>query len=171
MVDMNSLSRLLDHLIWADERIHAALRAAGSAVPAAEREVAHILGSEENWLARMEGRSPRAAIWPEERGDDLARLVRQTHDGFRSYLAARTDVDLDASVTYTNSAGQTFTGSVREILLHVFLHAQYHRGKVNLMLRQGGFEPAPTDFIAFSRGVPAATERPPQAPPESSPIR
>jgi uncharacterized damage-inducible protein DinB len=170
MIDLYGLSRLLEHLIWADERIHAALRDVGSAVPDTEREYAHIIGSEENWLARLEGRSPRAAIWPEERGDDLARLVQQTHDGYHSYLASRTDAELDASVTYTNSAGQTFTGSVREILLHVFLHAQYHRGKVNLMLRQGGFEPAPSDFIAFSRGVAAATQRPPRAPSESSPI-
>ncbi|MFQ5740386.1 MAG: DinB family protein [Acidobacteriota bacterium] len=35
---------------------------------------------------------------------------------------------------------------------------QYHRGKVNLLLRQAGHAPAATDFIAFVRGAPAATE-------------
>ena len=38
------------------------------------------------------------------------------------------------------------------------LHGQYHRGKVNLLLRQGGHAPAPVDYVAFVRGVPAATE-------------
>lgn len=51
-----------------------------------------------------------------------------------------------------------FTNATGDILLHVVLHAQYHRGKVNLLLRQTGGEAAPADFIAFMRGVPAATE-------------
>ena len=29
--------------------------------------------------------------------------------------------------------------------------------KINLMLRQGGLPPVPTDYIAWARGVPAAT--------------
>ena len=43
-------------------------------------------------------------------------------------------------------------------LLHVPLHGQYHRGKINLLLRQAGRQPAPTDYITFVRGVSAATE-------------
>jgi uncharacterized damage-inducible protein DinB len=39
------------------------------------------------------------------------------------------------------------------------LHGQYHRGKINLLLRQAGLAPAPVDFISFVRGVPAATTR------------
>jgi hypothetical protein len=42
----------------------------------------------------------------------------------------------------------------------VVLHGQYHRGKVNLLLRQEGEQPAPTDYIAFVRGVPAAVTVP-----------
>jgi hypothetical protein len=36
------------------------------------------------------------------------------------------------------------------------LHGQYHRGKINLLLRQSGAEPAPADYISYVRGVPAA---------------
>ena len=43
------------------------------------------------------------------------------------------------------------------MLLQVALHGQYHRGKINLMLRQAGLPPTPTDYISFARGVPAAT--------------
>lgn len=38
------------------------------------------------------------------------------------------------------------------------MHGQYHRGKVNLLLRQADRTPAPTDYIAFVRGVPAARQ-------------
>ena len=40
------------------------------------------------------------------------------------------------------------------------VHGQYHRGKVNLLLRQEGMSPVPGDFIAYVRGAPAATSRP-----------
>ena len=43
-----------------------------------------------------------------------------------------------------------------DILLHVCLHGAYHRGQVAVSMRSGGAEPAPTDFIAMRRGVPAA---------------
>jgi uncharacterized damage-inducible protein DinB len=66
-------------------------------------------------------------------------------------------------IGYTNSAGRSFVTPVGDILLHVALHGQYHRGKVNLLLRQAELEPAPVDFIGFVRGVPAATASVPPA--------
>jgi len=62
-------------------------------------------------------------------------------------------------VTYTNSAKREFSTALGDILVHVALHGQYHRGKVNLLLRENGLEPVPADFIAFVRGAPAATQR------------
>jgi uncharacterized damage-inducible protein DinB len=46
---------------------------------------------------------------------------------------------------------------VEDILLQIFLHGTYHRGQVALLLRQGEATPAPTDYIAYVRGAPAAT--------------
>ena len=42
----------------------------------------------------------------------------------------------------------------------LLLHGAYHRGQIALLLREGGAEPAPTDYIAFVRGAPAATRTP-----------
>jgi uncharacterized damage-inducible protein DinB len=58
-----------------------------------------------------------------------------------------------------NSAGQAFTSTVEDILLHVCLHGQYHRGQVALLLREAGAAPATTDYIAFARGAPTAPSR------------
>ena len=81
---------------------------------------------------------------------------------YGDYLASLTPVALDTRVAYTNSAGQAFETPVGEILVHVALHGQYHRGKVNLLLRSAGFDPAPTDYIAWVRGAPAATRTRPR---------
>jgi uncharacterized damage-inducible protein DinB len=87
--------------------------------------------------------------------DAIAVAVKSTA-GYKRILDAATESSLDEPVDYTNSAGQRFNTPLVDILLQVALHGQYHRGKVNLLLRQAGSEPAPTDFISFARGVPAA---------------
>jgi uncharacterized damage-inducible protein DinB len=76
--------------------------------------------------------------------------------GYDAYLAALAADTLGDRVPYVNSAGAAFETPIGEILLHVALHGQYHRGKINLLLRQSSAEPAPTDYIAFTRGAPAA---------------
>ena len=155
---LDQIRRLLQHSAWADAEILAGLRACASPNSHALREYAHILGTEETWLARLEQRQRRVAIWPELDLDVAAALCSTLRADYERFVNELTATDLDRSVGYVNSAGQAFTNTVSDILLHVALHGQYHRGKVNLLLRQSGEEPAPTDFIAFVRGVPAATQ-------------
>jgi len=149
---------LWEHVFWADMTLLPAVLATEDSSPEAVREYAHVIGAEEVWLARLQNRSSRFGVWPAVSCAALPAVVEQTHAGWRTFLAARDDDDLGDTVTYTNSAGQTFTTPVADILLHVPLHGQYHRGKINLLLRQAGRQPAPTDYITFVRGVSAATE-------------
>lgn len=155
---LDTIRSLWEHVIWADGRILEAVASAGGAPDQALREFAHVVGSEEVWLARLEGRSPGLAVWPSVSLSELEALVRETHRRWNSYVSGLSESDLKASVTYTNSAGREFTNVVGDVLLHVALHGQYHRGKVNLLLREAGLTPAPVDYIAFVRGAPAATE-------------
>ena len=154
------LRRLFRHLEWADERALAALRSASPVPPRALELYAHVLGAEHVWLARLKQVRPDVPVWPSLDLDACARLAAENHAGFAGYLDARGRDDLEGQVPYTNSAGLAFRSAIQDILLHVALHGCYHRGQVALLLRQGGAEPAPTDYIAFVRGVPAATRRP-----------
>jgi uncharacterized damage-inducible protein DinB len=60
-------------------------------------------------------------------------------------------MNLDQFISYKNSTGKEFKKSIRDILTHVALHGQYHRGQINLLLRIDGMEPINTDFITFRR--------------------
>lgn len=153
-----TIRSLWRHSAWADEELLKALRASGGEPAEALREYAHVLGAEEVWLARLEGREPRAAVWPEASLPEVERLAEGARAACRVFLDGLRDEDLEAEVTYRNSAGREFTNKVADVLLHVALHGQYHRGKVNVLLRQAGHQPAPVDFIAHVRGAPAATE-------------
>lgn len=153
---LTELRHLSDHMAWADDALLDAIASAPTLPMDAARELAHVLGSEENWLARLESRPPHARIWPDETLQGLLQLAADVQAGFARYLDTLTEADLHRRVSYTNSAGILFDNPVRDILHHVFLHAQYHRGKVNLLLRQAGVAPAPVDYIGFIRGFPAA---------------
>jgi uncharacterized damage-inducible protein DinB/MOSC domain-containing protein YiiM len=157
---MDALRRLAAHLRWADQRVLAALRRT-AAPPARARELyLHVLGAEEVWLARIEGRPPLAAVWPELSLEDAGALAARTHDALDRLIAGLDAAGLAREVAYTNSAGQAFRTPVGEILLHVCLHGVNHRGQISQLLRQAGADPVPTDYIEFVRGVPAATRQP-----------
>jgi uncharacterized damage-inducible protein DinB len=150
------LRNLRDHLAWADAKVLEAILAAPDWPEVAAREFAHVLASEEGWLARLEGRAPRIALWPELDAAELTRFAGELHASYLQHLDALTPADLHRMVPYRNSAGIAFETSVRDILQHLFMHAQYHRGKVNLLLRQAGAEPAGVDYIGYIRGFPTA---------------
>lgn len=152
------LERLAEHCLAADAALAESLRAATELPNQIVREYAHILGAEETWLARLQARTSRAAIWPSGSLGDVLQLRKAVAESYRAYFAALRNADLERMVSYRNSAGLEFSTSVGDILFQVLLHGQYHRGKVNLLLRQSDLAPVPTDYIAFVRGVPAATQ-------------
>jgi uncharacterized damage-inducible protein DinB len=153
---MNHIRSLLDHMAWADERVLESLRQ--PAVPQRALDLyAHVLGAEHVWLARLEQRASALAVWPVLTLDQCARVARENSASFRAYADRLTSSDLRRTVHYRNSAGQEFDGAIEDILVHVAMHGSYHRGQVTLLVRDAGAEPQPTDYIAFVRGVPAAT--------------
>jgi len=150
------LRNLRNHLAWADNAVLDTLVSAPEWPAAAAREFAHVLASEEGWLARLEGRPARVTLWPEIDATELRALAADLHLAYMRHLDALTPADLHRMVSYHNSANIAFETSVRDILQHLFMHAQYHRGKVNLLLRQAGLTPAAVDYIGFIRGFPTA---------------
>ena len=153
--------KLIDHLKWADKATLDALRSSSANDTRALTLYSHVLGAEAVWLARLAGRKADVAVWPTLSLDDAARLAARNANDFDALLASLESGDVDREIDYRNSAGREFRDTVEDILLHVALHGSYHRGQVSLVIRGGGGEPAPTDYIAFVRGVPAARTVPP----------
>lgn len=148
-----------DHLFWADARALATLRGAPGDEPRARELLAHIIGAEAVWLARIEGREPELPVWPALTLDEIEAAARRVRAGYEALLAriARDPAEPGRMVHYRNSAGREFDSSVSDILRHVALHGAYHRGQVALLARMSDLSAQPTDYIAWSRGAPAAT--------------
>lgn len=143
-------------MAWADDEVIRALQRAPDASALANAELAHVVGVEHIWLTRLQSRPASMPVWPTLTLDECARLARDNARDFSELVDRLTDAELERLVHYRNSAGAEFDGKISDILLQVVLHGSYHRGKIAAALRAAGVEPAPTDYIGFVRGVPAA---------------
>ena len=151
--------KLYNHLAWADERVLQSLRAAHSVLKKDLDLYGHILGSEHNWLSRIQITVPKLAIWPALTLDECEKVAKENAAAFNALVATLTPELLQKPITYRNSAGDQYTSKLEEILTHVSLHGAYHRGQIAASVRAAGDTPNPTDYIAFARGAAAATRK------------
>jgi len=108
--------------------------------------MAHIIGAECLWLARLRREPATLPVWPELGLDACADRLAELSHQWPEYLATHQQ-SLTDRVSYTNSKGEAWTSSVEEILTHVTIHSAYHRGQIASDLRAAGMEPAYTDYI------------------------
>lgn len=153
------LIKLVDHLEWADRRVLDSLRAMPHADARALELYAHVVGAEHVWLRRMGEQPAQVAVWPALSLEEAAGLAAENVHALRALVESHSIEQLQRSVPYRNSAGVAFESTLEDMLLQVVLHGCYHRGQIALLVRGAGAEPAPTDYIAFVRGAPAATRR------------
>jgi uncharacterized damage-inducible protein DinB len=148
---LKTIQKMYEHLNWANQRILETLQN----VEVEFQQVSlfsHILYSEQVWITRIKGRdSSQMPIWSDGDLEVCAKLIKQNEDNFKILLTEIAETDLDNLISYTNSKGKEFKTSIRDILTHVALHGQYHRGQINSRIRADGFEPVNTDYITFVR--------------------
>lgn len=158
MTRLSLIRQLLQHSTWAHDELFRALTGTQGAPDQAWREYTHVLGAEEVWLSRLEQRDKRVSVWPELSPTECAAFKEKLRNEYADLQARLSEEDLDQAITYTTTDGRSFTNTIGDILVHVAMHGQYHRGKVNLLLRQADIAPTPVDLIAFIRGAPTATQ-------------
>ncbi|WP_163877538.1 DinB family protein [Paenibacillus favisporus] len=151
---MKTIRSMFDQMYWADKRILDALEAGGDGESGTEavRLLSHTLRAEQVWFTRLQGQdSNHLPLWPNDSLDDCKRLAQEMREAFSAYLAELTDERLDDVITYINQTGRSYRTSVQDILTHLALHGQYHRGQINMKLRSVGMEPVNVDYITFVR--------------------
>jgi uncharacterized damage-inducible protein DinB len=149
---MLTIQRMYDHLNWSNIRILQTLESRGEDHLKATQLFAHILQSEQVWFTRLQGGdTSQLPLWS---GVDIpicAQLVTMNDTNFKAYFTTLLSADMERLVSYRNSTGTEYQTSIQDILTHVALHGQYHRGQINSMLRAAGIEPINVDFITFVR--------------------
>ncbi|MFN0242562.1 MAG: DinB family protein [Planctomycetota bacterium] len=147
--------RLFEYDTWASRAAAATIARAAARAPedvkilahAPLRTLAHAVGAQRLWLARLRRDASTTPVWPAltlaECQSDIESLART----WTEYFATLDDAALDATIAYTNSRGERFTSRVEDVLMHVVLHGAHHRGQIASGLRAEGAEPPYIDFI------------------------
>jgi len=107
----------------------------------------HVLNAHQVWNSRLAGGTPLGV-------QDLHSLERcrtLDADNFKTTSALLETIQFDKVVQYTNTKGQSFSNTVRDILFHVANHTTHHRGQIISDFRQSGIQPLVTDFIFYIR--------------------
>ncbi|MDR6552637.1 DinB family protein [Paenibacillus qinlingensis] len=150
---MKSIKGMMNHLYWANRRILDALEENETMNNDILKLVRHVAVAERVWLSRLQNKSnAHYSLW--EEAEDLIvirTMFEENAEQYRVYIEALQESELDEMVNYSNMSGVPFRTSVRDILLQVILHGQYHRGQINQALRIASAEPAQVDYITFAR--------------------
>lgn len=146
------LAQMMRHLTWADQRVVASLRTCPGVPDEARRLFTHIAMTEQIYLLRMQAKDPFPQdFWPDL---DVATAARVAEDAGKSLQAFVQDQDaasLQRPVRYRNSKGTYFETPLAQMLTHLALHGERHRGQIARLVRSAGGTPALTDFIVFVR--------------------
>ncbi|MFL5401453.1 MAG: DinB family protein [Gemmatimonadales bacterium] len=140
------LDRLLRYDVWANRETLASLEQ-DPVPPRSHKWMAHIVGAEHLWLARLRRQSPSFAVWPELTIAQCAERLSDLADSWQAYLDLTPASRMTDQIPYTNSKGESWSNTVEEILTHVTIHSAYHRGQIASDLRAAGHVPAYTDYI------------------------
>jgi uncharacterized damage-inducible protein DinB len=142
----DQLERLLRYDIWANREALASLE-----LPQPPQRsikwMAHIIGAEHLWLARLRAESPSLAVWPDLTIPECDQRLGHVARCWQSYLDSISESRLGDRIAYTNSKGEAWSSTVEEVLTHVTIHSAYHRGQIASDLRAAGEVPAYTDYI------------------------
>ena len=146
---MDRLARLLRYDVWANDET---LRALNQGEPPSRslRWMAHIIGAEFLWLARLRGTASRLPVWPDLSLEECRAALKELSPALLEFDLNRLG-PLARRVSYVNSKGEPWSSTVEDILTHLVIHSAYHRGQIASDSRNAGQEPAYTDYIHAAR--------------------
>ena len=140
---------VFDH--WANMASLEAVAAGAERVPRSVAWLNHILGAKRIWLARVTDTPPPFGVNPMFGLAELRTEFETARNGWNDFLATQSDADMARVIHYRNLKGDPFSSRLGDILAHVPVHGQHHRGQVNADLRAAGLTPPVIDFIAAAR--------------------
>ena len=161
MSDLPQVARaLLAYTIWADREHLEALAAlpeehltvpTGTSFGSLLGTIAHVLGSEQVWLARFVG-APLESYPDEGAFADLAAVRAGFEElwpqmGF--FLAGLQEPQLAVELEWTSRGGNPYRRPLWQALVHMSHHSGYHRGQLTTMMRQLGHRPPASDLIGW----------------------
>ncbi len=145
----NHFIHLFDYNDWANKAAALSIKKTTNIDDHAVSLFAHIINAQKLWLSRALGQSHKINPWQSLSLDESIILSAQSTKDWQGFLKDMTETDFDVKVNYTNSKGDQYSSTIKQILIQVINHASYHRGQIASIVRKSGGTPALTDYIVF----------------------
>ncbi len=108
----------------------------------------HTLNAHQIWNCRIEQIQNSFGVWDIRPSEDHKNIAE---NNYKVSIDIIDKFDFNTTIQYTNSQGQIFNNSIKDILFHVINHSTYHRGQIASDFKQIGIEPLITDYIFYKR--------------------
>lgn len=108
----------------------------------------HILNAHQIWNNRIDPKQTRFEVWEIHPIHDYKKI---DSTNFEHSLLILDTFNLHDMIHYTNTKGQTFNNSIKDLFFHVINHSTYHRGQIATEFKQNGLDPLGTDYIFYKR--------------------
>ncbi len=113
----------------------------------------HIVNAHQIWNSRISGDEP-FDVWIIHSFHDLKNIDILNYTKTLHIIDTK---EFSEVIKYTNSKGETFTNSVKDILFHVVNHSTYHRAQIATECKSAGIAPLVTDYIFLKREMQGET--------------
>ncbi len=108
--------------------------------------LSHILNVQQIWNCKIRPDQLPYGTWEIHQIQNFYEIDRKN---FEHSTLILDKFDLNQIIQHSNSKGQIFNNSVRDILFQIINHSTYHRGQIATEFRQSGLEPLLTDYIYY----------------------
>lgn len=144
------LKNLTEYMKWANYRTLDSLKK--NPINSAVELFGHIVTTEEIYFKRISEKDLSSQFfWPTLTIDGIEDLIRLNYENFISFVNNRSDEDLLQTVNYQDSKGTDHRTAINEMIIHLAMHGEHHRGQIARIVREAGGEPPVTDYIYFTR--------------------
>lgn len=138
-----------DH--WASLETLTALEPVLDRAPNALGWMNHLAATKRLWFARVNAGIAPLSVWPALSITECRAHLTAGQEEWDKYLHRVAEPELGRLFAYTNTRSEAFTSPLRDILAHMAIHGQHHRGQALMEIRAVGGKPPVIDFIHASR--------------------
>jgi uncharacterized damage-inducible protein DinB len=96
----------------------------------------------------LRGTNSNVKVWENFELNNMHDLLEKNHKILMDFIE---NCDFEKSINYTNSKGDSFSNSVKDILTQLSHHAAHHRGQVIILMKPFVKKLPQTDYIFYVR--------------------
>ena len=149
---------LRDHFIhlfkyndWATHEAAKSLKGLEKKDEKLEELLSHIISSQQIWLNRIMEKKTNVNPWEKHSVQECISKSTEITAEWINLLESLGEKDFEKRIDYTNTKGEKFNNSIRDIVTHVINHSTYHRAQIAQKVKLLGEKPAITDYIFYQR--------------------